>query len=83
MKIIVRFVGNTAIDLILLVYFLYTGSILFIMSIGAKLDCDRLEIGYVMCEQDIKLIRSLFYQKNDFISSSRCLCRRKRVVFKD
>lgn len=33
--------ANTAIGLILLAYFFYTSSILFLMSSGVKVSCDR------------------------------------------
>lgn len=63
MKSIVKIIANTAIGLILLVYFFYTSSILFLMSSGVKVSCDRLEIGYVMCEQELNRLDHYFTHK--------------------
>ena len=52
-NVLIKLISNTLIGFIFLVYFLYTGSILFLMSIGVKLDCDRLEPGYVNCQQEL------------------------------
>ena len=53
MRFMAKLIGNTLIGLVFLIYFLYTGSILFLMSTGVKLDCDRLEPGYVNCIQEL------------------------------
>ncbi|WP_019506026.1 hypothetical protein [Pleurocapsa sp. PCC 7319] len=66
-NLIVRFIGNTFIGTILLIYFLFSSSIIFLTSVGAKTICDRLEPNYVICEQEeLRFDRLIRQEKTSF-----------------
>ena len=64
---LVQFIGNTFIGTILLAYFFFSSSIMFLTSFGAKTICDRLEANYVVCQQDeLRVDRLIRQQKTSF-----------------